>query len=158
MAALAAARTPFAVATVVRTEGSTPQVVGARMLVSAHANERPSGTLGGGCVEADAILAARRIIATGGRTVHLHQLNEALAWNTGLVCGGTMWILVEAGDLAMTCGETNLLPRAVAAARGKSAMAVATMFARERQREMTFVGRAAVLAGGRVVGIARRRH
>ena len=29
--------------------------------------------------------------------MHEHQLTEELAWDTGLVCGGTMWILAEAG-------------------------------------------------------------
>ena len=45
----------FAVATVVRTQGSTPQVVGAKLVVTDDERERPKGTLGGGCVEADAI-------------------------------------------------------------------------------------------------------
>ena len=59
MSELASAGRKFAVATVVRTQGSTPQVVGAKLIVSDDENERPRGTLGGGCVEADAILARR---------------------------------------------------------------------------------------------------
>ena len=43
MADLAARGVPFAVATVVRTQGSTPQVVGAKLVVTADADERPVG-------------------------------------------------------------------------------------------------------------------
>src|SRR5512145_715771 len=62
MAELAGSGTPFAVATVVRTHGSTPQTIGAKLVVSGDETERPFGTLGGGCVEADAILAAREVM------------------------------------------------------------------------------------------------
>src|SRR5689334_21311545 len=102
MAELAAAGRRYAVATVVRTQGSTPQVIGARLVVTDDDNERPIGTLGGGCVEADAILTSREILKTGGRPVRAHALTEELAWNTGLVCGGTMWILAEPGEDALS--------------------------------------------------------
>src|SRR5579862_3842074 len=97
MAELAATGADFAVATVVRTVGSTPQVVGAKLIVTAGDKTRADGTLGGGCVEADAILAAREVLAHGGRSLRAYELTEDLAWNTGLVCGGTMWILAERG-------------------------------------------------------------
>jgi xanthine dehydrogenase accessory factor len=83
----------FMVATVVRTQGSTPQVVGAKLLVDDH-DERV-GTLGGGCVEGDAISEARRLLAEGGSSLRAYDLTEPLAWDTGLVCGGTMWIHIE---------------------------------------------------------------
>jgi xanthine dehydrogenase accessory factor len=83
----------FVVATVVRTQGSTPQVVGARLIVDDR-DER-SGTLGGGCVEGDAISEARRVLAEGGSSLRAYELTEPLAWDTGLVCGGTMWIHIE---------------------------------------------------------------
>ena len=81
---------PFAVATVVRTVGSTPQVVGAKMLVDDLG--RTHGTLGGGCVEGDAFAEAKRILDEGGSSLREYELTEELAWDTGLVCGGTMWI------------------------------------------------------------------
>jgi xanthine dehydrogenase accessory factor len=83
----------FVVATVVRTQGSTPQVVGARLIVDDLG--RLSGTLGGGCVEGDAIAEARRRLAEGGSSLRAYELTEPLAWDTGLVCGGTMWIHIE---------------------------------------------------------------
>jgi xanthine dehydrogenase accessory factor len=152
MAELAARGVPFAVATVVRTQGSTPQVVGARMVVSASSTERPAGTLGGGCVEADAILAAREVLERGGRSLHVHQLSEELAWNTGLVCGGTMWILVEGRTDALEHEGQDLLPDALAAARGGPAVAFVTRLVRGERHSLEFAGRVAVMAGGRLVG------
>jgi xanthine dehydrogenase accessory factor len=81
------------VATVVRTHGSTPQVAGARLVVDDGGGL--SGTLGGGCVEGDAISEARRILKEGGSSLRAYDLTEPLAWDTGLVCGGTMWIQIE---------------------------------------------------------------
>jgi xanthine dehydrogenase accessory factor len=92
----------FVVATVVRTQGSTPQIVGARLIVDDR-DER-SGTLGGGCVEGDAISEARRLLAEGGSSLRAYELTEPLAWDTGLVCGGTMWIHIEP-DSALLGGE-----------------------------------------------------
>ena len=63
---LKARNQPAALATVVRTQGSTPQVVGAKLVVVAGGERgKAAGTLGGGCVEADAILAARDVLANG---------------------------------------------------------------------------------------------
>lgn len=64
-ASLAADRRRFAVATVVRTSGSTPQATGAKLLVTDVDAERPVGTLGGGCVEADAILTGGALSPPG---------------------------------------------------------------------------------------------
>src|SRR6476660_6381296 len=92
----------FAVATVVRTLGSTPQVVGAKLILDDR--DEAAGTLGGGCVEADAMIAAREVIARGGHSLRAYELTEDLAWNTGLVCGGTMWILAEPSEDALRIG------------------------------------------------------
>ena len=152
MASLAGRGVDFAVATVVRTQGSTPQVVGAKIVVTGDEAERPVGTLGGGCVEADAILSARQVLREGGRLLHVHQLNEELAWNTGLVCGGTMWILAERRELALEAGGYDALPDALAATRGAPPIAFVTRFSRGERRAFEFDGRTIVLAGGRMFG------
>src|SRR5947209_11114563 len=64
----------FAVATVVRTTGSTPQVVGAKLLVDDLG--RLVGTLGGGCVEGDAFVEAKRVIETGDSSLREYELTE----------------------------------------------------------------------------------
>jgi xanthine dehydrogenase accessory factor len=90
----------FVVATVVRTQGSTPQVAGAKVIVDDR--DRLDGTLGGGCVEGDAVLDARRILVDGGSSLKAYDLTEPLAWDTGLVCGGTMWIHIEPGEAVLS--------------------------------------------------------
>ena len=151
MAELARSGRRFAVATVVRTVGSTPQVVGAKLVVTDHETERPVGTLGGGCVEGDAILTARDVLAGGSRSLRAYELTEELAWNTGLVCGGTMWILVEASDEALDCGGGSVLERAASAAAGDAPLAIVTSLRRDGQRS-EFESRSAVMADGRVQG------
>lgn len=151
MARLAAAGIPFAVATVVRTHGSTPQVVGAKLIVTTDPDARPVGTLGGGCVEADAIEAAREVLAGRPSSLREYRLTEELAWNTGLVCGGTMWILAEPGEATTTCGERNVLGEAVDATSGGAPVAFVTRL-RRHERTTEFAGRTAVLADGRLVG------
>ena len=152
MAELTQARRPFALATVVRTHGSTPQIVGAKLLVTDDAARgKAAGTLGGGCVEADAILEARKVLREGGRSLRAHELTEELAWNTGLVCGGTMWILAERGEDALSAGDRSVLDDLVRASHGGPPLAIATLLSRQG-RTMAFAGRAFVDAEGRVVG------
>lgn len=130
---------PFAVATVVRTHGSTPQVAGAKLVLDDEG--KFVGTLGGGCVEADAMEAAKGIMATGGRSLRAYELTEDLAWNSGLVCGGTMWILAERGDDALTIDGRDVLEDLVGAAEGiKQPLAVRTRF-RRRGKHNEFVAR-----------------
>ena len=148
MAELDGAGRPFAVATVVRTQGSTPQVAGAKLLVTAEdARGKAAGTLGGGCVEADAIVEARKVLRDGGRSLRAHDLSEELAWNTGLVCGGTMWILAERGADAFG-GAADALR---AAAEGGAPVAIATLLSRTG-RDLAFSGRIFVESSGRVSG------
>ena len=147
IADLAANGRRYAVATVVRTQGSTPQVVGARLVVTDDEQERPIGTLGGGCVEADAILASREILRGADRSLRAYALTEELAWNTGLVCGGTMWILAERGDEALP----DLATDCARAAAGGPPLVIATLL-RRRGRDLAFAGRVIVYGSGRTAG------
>ena len=82
------------VATVIRTKGSTPQKPGAKLLVRADGSG--VGTLGGGCVEGDIWFTATQLLkARGDAEYHEYQLNEDLAAEDGLVCGGTMYFLID---------------------------------------------------------------
>ena len=85
---------PFAIATVVDTKGSTPQKPGAKLLVRQDGSG--VGTLGGGCVEGDIWFAARMLLKEGGGPlVRDYLLNEDIAASEGLVCGGTMYFLLD---------------------------------------------------------------
>jgi xanthine dehydrogenase accessory factor len=82
------------VASVVRTKGSTPQKAGAKLLV--RSDGTGVGTLGGGCVEGDIWFAAKELMKRGGAAQYRdYELNEELAAEDGLVCGGTMYFLID---------------------------------------------------------------
>ena len=85
---------PVVVATVVHTKGSTPQKPGAKLLVRNDGSG--VGTLGGGCVEGDIWFAANQLLKrSGGAEYREYHLNEDLAAQDGLVCGGTMFFLID---------------------------------------------------------------
>jgi xanthine dehydrogenase accessory factor len=84
---------PAALVTIVATTGSTPQRVGAKMLV--FEDGRSVGTIGGGCYENDAFWKAREAIANRRpRLVH-YELSDDFAQETGLICGGQMDVYIE---------------------------------------------------------------
>lgn len=83
---LHAAGERFALALVVHTTGSTPQKAGAAALFTLDG--RVVGTLGGGCLEAEAQARALRALDTGEPTVFRLRLDEIDGWDDGLICGG----------------------------------------------------------------------
>jgi xanthine dehydrogenase accessory factor len=84
---------PAALVTIVATTGSTPQRIGAKMLV--FADGRGVGTIGGGCYENDAFWKAREAITNRRpRLVH-YELSDDFAQETGLICGGQMDVYIE---------------------------------------------------------------
>ena len=85
---------PCALATVVSTRGSTPRKVGARLVVDPERGL--TGTVGGGCGEAEVIEAARRVLYSGKPERLVVDLTEDLLSWSPAVCGGTMDIFVEA--------------------------------------------------------------
>ncbi|MSQ11116.1 MAG: hypothetical protein EXR48_00200 [Dehalococcoidia bacterium] len=85
---------PGVLATVIRTKGSTPQKPGAKLLVRQDGSG--VGTLGGGCVEGDIWFAAKTLLRKHGPAeVKEYVLNEELAARDGLICGGTMYFLID---------------------------------------------------------------
>src|SRR5256712_7603313 len=77
---------PAALVTIVSTTGSTPQRIGAKMLV--FADGRIVGTIGGGCYENDAFWKAREAIANRKPQLLHYELSDDFAQETGLICGG----------------------------------------------------------------------
>src|SRR5260370_39511459 len=55
------------------------------------------GTIGGGCVEAEVWQAAREVMESEKPPTLTFNLNQDPKDDTGLVCGGTLDIFVEAG-------------------------------------------------------------
>src|SRR5207253_10078659 len=82
-----------AMATVVKTRGSTPQQAGAKMVIFDDGSF--IGTVGGGCVEADIWAEAREVLRTGQTDIYHFNLNDEYADAEGMVCGGQMDVLIE---------------------------------------------------------------
>lgn len=82
-----------ALVTIVSAHGSTPQRVGAKMLV--YPDGRTVGTIGGGCYENDAFWKAREAITLRRPLNVKYELNDDFAQETGLVCGGQMEVFIE---------------------------------------------------------------
>lgn len=88
-----ARREPAALATVVRTRGSTPREVGARMVVTSTGTTH--GTVGGGCGEAEVWAEAMEVINTGSpRLIEVDLLHDQDV-EGGRACGGIMYVFVE---------------------------------------------------------------
>jgi xanthine dehydrogenase accessory factor len=84
---------PAALVTIVSTTGSTPQRVGAKMLV--FPDGRMVGTIGGGCYENDAFWKAREAITNRKPQLVHYELDDDFAQETGLICGGQMSVYIE---------------------------------------------------------------
>ena len=87
-----------ALVTITNSTGSTPQRVGAKMLV--YADGRTVGTIGGGCYENDAFWKAREAIKARRPLTVKYELNDDFAQETGLVCGGQMEVFIEPVEAA----------------------------------------------------------
>jgi xanthine dehydrogenase accessory factor len=82
-----------ALATIVHTNGSIPSYESSRMLVREDGTF--SGTIGGGCVEAEVWAAAKEVIQKEQPRKMTFSLNNDAAYDSGLICGGTLEIFVE---------------------------------------------------------------
>lgn len=140
---------PCVIATVVRTKGSTPQKPGARLLVRSDGSA--VGTLGGGCVEGDIWFAAKTLLREGGGPeVREYVLNEELAARDGLVCGGTMYFLLEP---ILEPGAFLPLARAILEAyRGGTPVALASLLRPPLGSSIPMGSRLLIGGDGRVQG------
>jgi xanthine dehydrogenase accessory factor len=77
----------------VETRGSTPQKPGATMLVFPDGSQ--TGTLGGGCVEAEVKRRSLFLLNDGQPEIVTFHLDDSYGWDDGLICGGRMKMLVD---------------------------------------------------------------
>jgi xanthine dehydrogenase accessory factor len=82
-----------ALVTIVSANGSTPQRVGAKMLV--YADGRVVGTIGGGCYENEALWTAREALKSRKAVTVKYELADDFAAESGLICGGQMEVFIE---------------------------------------------------------------
>jgi xanthine dehydrogenase accessory factor len=90
---LAARAEPFAIATVIRVEGSSSAARGSKALIDS-AGKLLAGWVGGGCAESAVRSEALKSLDTGvPRTITLDMTDEQLG--IGMPCGGTMDVFIE---------------------------------------------------------------
>ena len=82
--------------TIVATRGSTPQKAGAQMLV--YQDGKITGTIGGGCSEAQVRQQALLAIDEGRSYLYSVNLLDDIAAEAGMVCGGVMDVLLQVID------------------------------------------------------------
>ena len=83
----------IALATVVQVRRSAPRPPGARLCVTRSG--RMSGSVSGGCVEADVMVRAMQALDTRAPEVAVYSIADELGFQVGLSCGGSIDVLVE---------------------------------------------------------------
>lgn len=82
-----------ALATIVEARGSIPSYEAAKLLVREDGSI--TGTIGGGCVEAEVWNAAREALETGQPRRLTFNLGQDAAYDNGLICGGQLEVFIE---------------------------------------------------------------
>jgi xanthine dehydrogenase accessory factor len=87
---------PVAVATVVRTWGSSPRPAGSKLAVNGRGEF--VGSVSGGCIEGAVVHEARAVMGGAGPKSLAFGVRDEDAWGVGLACGGRVQVYVEAVD------------------------------------------------------------
>ena len=82
-----------AIATVIKTTGSTPRPLGSKMAVSESG--RMAGSVSGGCIEGAVFEEAQMVLADGAPKRVSYGITDEQAWAVGLSCGGELEVLIE---------------------------------------------------------------
>jgi xanthine/CO dehydrogenase XdhC/CoxF family maturation factor len=82
-----------ALATVVRTWGSSPRPVGSQMAIEDGGDM--VGSVSGGCIEGAVVHEARETMRDGKPRLLEFSVSNEQAWEVGLACGGTVQVFVE---------------------------------------------------------------
>ena len=83
----------IALATVVQVRRSAPRPPGARLCITRSG--RMSGSVSGGCVEADVLHRAMQVLDTRNAEVVNYGIADELGFEVGLSCGGSIDVLIE---------------------------------------------------------------
>jgi xanthine dehydrogenase accessory factor len=119
-----------ALATIVKRKGSVPREVGAKMLV--HRGGKISGTVGGGCGEAEVWRSALNVIDTKRPTIVQVDLTEEIAMESQGVCGGIFDVFVQPWHNNLITGQPSMQDLASAintSLEGEQAVVLASIIA-----------------------------
>jgi xanthine dehydrogenase accessory factor len=93
-----------ALATVIKTWGSSPREVGAKMAVTDRGEM--TGSVSGGCVEGAVIEAALETLENGEVKLLHFGIADETAWEVGLACGGEVDVFVQPLDRDLFDAQT----------------------------------------------------
>src|SRR5437016_7110726 len=77
---------PVALGIISGVKGSSPQKLGAKAIF--YADGRITGTMGGGCLEAEIQRRAIQSLSSGKASTYELLLDHDFGWDDGLICGG----------------------------------------------------------------------
>ena len=135
----------MALASLVWSTGSIPMSERAKMIVAEEGEV--IGTIGGGCLEAEVLIAGRTALETGENQLLRYTMTEEQAGESGLNCGGSVRIYTE----VIESGETaDFYGRVLAARQTRRGCALATLL--KRRFDGTGEGRLWLGADGSICG------
>ncbi|MSO70867.1 MAG: XdhC family protein [Alphaproteobacteria bacterium] len=85
-----------ALATVVKTWGSSPRPAGSQLATDDAGNM--IGSVSGGCIEGAVVSEARQVMEHGKPKLLRYGVTNERAWEVGLACGGSVEVFVERLD------------------------------------------------------------
>ena len=85
-----------AIATVIKTWGSSPRPVGSQLVVDTANNM--IGSVSGGCIEGAVVHEALEVMQDGKPRLLSFGVSDEQAWEVGLACGGEVEVFVEKLD------------------------------------------------------------
>jgi len=114
-----------ALATVVRTWGSSPRAVGSHLIIAEDGAFM--GSVSGGCIEGAVVVEAESVLATGSPKLLQYGVSNERAWEVGLTCGGSIQVFLEPYrqdrgwlELSQARGARQPIARVVHLERGDS--------------------------------------
>ena len=116
----------LAIATVIRTWGSSPRPVGSQLAVTREGDF--VGSVSGGCVEGSVISESAQVIVSGDAKLLHFGISDEMAWEVGLACGGEVDVYLERLD-----PESETLGRLVEERAAKRGVVLVTGLSSGRQ-------------------------
>ncbi len=97
----------IALATVIKTWGSSPRTTGAKMAVNELGEM--TGSVSGGCVEGAVVAACADTIASGQPQLLHFDVDDETAWDVGIGCGGELDVFIRLlSDEVMTAFSRSI--------------------------------------------------